>query len=89
AALHRYTLDTQVVAPYDYSKAIEVAIKEFAPDKLIILGPGATLGGATAQVLIKHLWHKLQNKQDFIQQQQQEPLLLAMGLEGQRQGVTG
>lgn len=89
AALHRYTLDTQVVAPYDYSKTIEVAIKEFAPDKLIILGPGATLGGATAQVLIKHQWHNLQNKQDFIQRQQQNPLLLAMGLEGQRQGVTG
>ena len=42
--LHNYTLNTQVVAPYHFSKAIEVAIKEFAPDKLIILGPGATLG---------------------------------------------
>ncbi|GAA0358467.1 ACP S-malonyltransferase [Bowmanella denitrificans] len=87
-ALYRYTLDTQVVAPYDYSKAIEVAIKEFAPDKLIILGPGATLGGATAQVLIKQNWHNLSDKQGFIQRQQQDPLILAMGMEAQRSLVS-
>jgi len=38
-ALWEYTLGRQVTDYYDFTKAIEVAIKEFAPDKLIILGP--------------------------------------------------
>jgi len=84
-ALHQYTLNTQVVEPYQFSKAIEVAIKEFAPDKLIVLGPGATLGGAIAQCLISHQWLGMQNKADFIEKQKQAPFVLAMGIETQRQ----
>ncbi|WP_448548952.1 ACP S-malonyltransferase [Thalassotalea fusca] len=86
-ALYQYTLDTQVVEPYDFSTAVEVAIKEYAPDKLIILGPGATLGGSVAQTLIKHQWRGLTDKAAFIAQQKSEPLILAMGLEDQRQLV--
>lgn len=85
--LYNYTLDTQVVAPYNFSKAIEVAIKEFAPDKLIILGPGATLGGAVAQSLISHHWLNLENKADFIKQQKEDPFILSMGLAEQRKNV--
>lgn len=86
--LYRYTLDTQVVAPYNFSKAIEVAIKEFAPDKLIILGPGATLGGAVAQSLISHEWLNLSSKADFIAQQKKAPFILSMGLADQRKNVV-
>tara|TARA_R110000737_G_scaffold289988_1_gene296549 strand:- start:3062 stop:4150 length:1089 start_codon:yes stop_codon:yes gene_type:complete len=86
--LYNYTLDSQVVEPYNFSKAIEVAIKEFAPDKLIILGPGATLGGAVAQSLISHHWLNLQSKADFIAQQKQDPFILAMGLAEQRKKVV-
>ena len=86
--LHQYTLSTQVVEPYNFSKAIEVAIKEFAPDKLIILGPGATLGGAVAQSLISHNWLNLANKADFITRQKQAPYVLAMGLSEQRKCVV-
>jgi len=85
--LYDYTLNTQVLAPYNFSKAIEVAIKEFAPDKLIILGPGATLGGAVAQSLISHHWLNLHSKADFIAQQKQDPYILAMGLAEQRKKV--
>ncbi|GAB3013133.1 ACP S-malonyltransferase [Bowmanella dokdonensis] len=88
SALYHYTLNTQVVDPYHYDKAIEVAIKEFAPDKLIILGPGATLGGATAQSLIRHHCWKLAGKADFIARQETDPVLLAMGMEAQRKLVV-
>jgi hypothetical protein len=83
-ALHNYTLGAQVHDCYDFSKAIEVAVKEFAPDKLIILGPGATLGGAVAQSLIQHDWQGMSAKQDFIDRQKQDPFILAMGMEEQR-----
>ncbi|MFT5757878.1 MAG: [acyl-carrier-protein] S-malonyltransferase [Alteromonadaceae bacterium] len=87
-ALCEYTLSTQVVEPYDFSKAIEVAIKEFSPDKLIILGPGTTLGGAVGQCLVKHQWLGLTNKSDFIAQQKEAPYILAMGIAEQRKQVV-
>jgi acyl transferase domain-containing protein len=85
--LYDYTLGTQVVETYDFTKAVEIAIKEFAPDRLIVLGPGATLGGAVAQSLIQHNWLGLQNKKDFISLQKTDPFILAMGLEDQRKLV--
>lgn len=87
-ALYDYTLNTQVVEPYQFSQAIEVAIKEFAPDKLVILGPGSTLGGAVAQCLIEHQWQKIVDKQSFIAGQKQDPFVLAMGLSEQRKLVV-
>ena len=83
-ALRHYTLGPQVKDYYDFTKAIEVSIKEFAPDKLIILGPGATLGGAVAQTLIQHNWQGITSKADFIARQKQDPYILAMGMEEQR-----
>lgn len=82
--LHHYTLGHQIDCTYDYSAAIEVALKEFAPDALIILGPGATLGGPTAQCLLQHRWFDLSSKQDFKQRQQNNPVILSMGIEEQR-----
>ncbi|MCW8108281.1 ACP S-malonyltransferase [Alteromonas ponticola] len=83
-ALWGYTLGTQVVAPYHFSTAIEVALKEFAPDKLIVTGPGTTLGGAIGQCLVEHKWHGIASKQDFIETQQTDPFVLAMGMADQR-----
>jgi len=87
ADLYDYTLETQVVAPYNFSKAIEVAVKEYAPDKLIILGPGSTLGGAVAQSLISQQWLEMSSKSDFIAKQKEDPFILAMGLTEQRKLV--
>ncbi len=86
--LHNYTLDHQIRRPYDFSKAVEVAIKEFAPDRLILLGPGTTLGGAVAQVLIRHRWKGLDSKAAFLARQKTDPLILSMGWEEQRARVA-
>ena len=86
-ALYRYTLGKQVTEPYNFSKAIEVALKEFAPDKLIIVGPGSTLGGAVGQCLVRHKWLNIESKKDFIEQQSQQPFVLAMGMPQQRKKV--
>jgi len=83
-ALHQYTLRSQIVDTYDFSKSIEVAIKEFAPDCLILTGPGSTLGAPIAQELIRHRWLGLASKSDFSARQKEDPFLLAMGREAQR-----
>ncbi|MFT4993873.1 MAG: [acyl-carrier-protein] S-malonyltransferase [Paraglaciecola sp.] len=87
-ALYQYTLGRQVTQPYNFSKAIEVALKEFAPDKLIILGPGATLGGAVGQCLVAQQWFDMNSKEDFINTQKHEPRVLAMGIPEQREQVA-
>ncbi|QYK13812.1 ACP S-malonyltransferase [Shewanella rhizosphaerae] len=87
--LHNYTLDHQVVAPYDFSQAMAVGVKEFAPDCVIVLGPGNTLGGPVAQTLIANQWFGWQSKQDFSEAQKQAPKLIAMGNPAQRALATG
>lgn len=85
AALQQYTLQHQVCQFYDFSKALQVAVKEFAPEHIILLGPGAGAGSAVAQSLIQINWQGLTSKQDFIAlQQQQIPYVLSMGIPEQR-----
>jgi [acyl-carrier-protein] S-malonyltransferase len=83
-ALHHYTLATQVYEHYNFTAAVQVSVKEFAPDKIIILGPGNTLGGAVAQALIQMQWKGLTNKASFIERQKTDPVILAMGMPEQR-----
>ena len=83
-ALRNYTLGHQVTECYDYSAAITVALKEFCPDHLVLLGPGSSLGGATAQVMINHHWRHVTDKSSFAEQQGSDPFLVAMGRADQR-----
>lgn len=85
--LRDYTLGAQVTQRYDFTKALQVAVKEFAPDKIIVLGPGNTLGGPIAQSLIDIGWFGWGNKADFLHIQETSPKLLAMGNIEQRNKV--
>lgn len=87
-ALHAYTLGTQVVETYDFTRAITIAAREFAPDLFIITGPGTTLGGAVAQSLILAEWRGMAGKEDFKALQAREPLLASMGMAEQRQTIA-
>lgn len=82
-----YTLGAQVDEPYHFSKSIEVVVKEFAPDYLIITGPGMTLGGAVAQTLIHKKCKNLKNKDDFKQLQSVNPYIISMADNVQRKIV--
>ncbi|MEP5762093.1 MAG: ACP S-malonyltransferase [Litoreibacter sp.] len=86
--LKSYTLGTQVVEAYDFTKAVQVAAKTFAPDVFIIAGPGTTLGGAVAQSLIDIGWSGMHDKAEFQSQQSKTPILISMGREDQRRLVV-
>jgi len=88
-ALRDYTFATQILETYDFTRAIQVAVREYAPDRIILLGPGDTLGGAIAQALIAIEWRGLKSKGDFQEMQAASPILLSMGREDQRTLVTG
>ena len=88
AALWDYTLGHQVVEPYDFTRAVQTAALEFAPDLFIVTGPGTTLGGAVAQSLVHQGWRGMQDKAAFKAHQEGEPLLISMGDAAQRARVT-
>ncbi len=73
AALYDYTLGQQVTESYDFTRAVTVAAREFAPDLFIVLGPGTTLGGAVAQSLILAGWRGMGSKADFRARQADGP----------------
>ena len=85
--LYNYTLGHQIIKPYNFSASIEVALKEFCPDNIILLGPGNTLGGPVAQVLIDHNWNDLKAKSEFVQNQKENPFVLSMGIDEQREMI--
>lgn len=87
--LRDYTLGHQITEPYDFTRAIAVAAREFAPDLFIVTGPGTTLGGAVAQSLILAGWRGMGSKTAFQARQQMAPVLVSMGLPDQRASVTG
>ena len=78
--LYNYTLGHQVIEPYDFTAAIRTAAREFMPDVFIILGPGTTLGGATAQALIQANWRGWNSKLDFEKEAQDQPRLLLQAI---------
>jgi [acyl-carrier-protein] S-malonyltransferase len=87
-ALHDYTFVPQILDTYDFTRAVQVAVKEYAPDRIILLGPGDTLGGAIAQALIAVQWRGLRSKSDFQEMQAADPFLVSMGREDQRSLAT-
>lgn len=86
-ALREYTLGHQVTQPYDFTRAVRTAAREFAPDIFVITGPGSTLGGAVAQSLVFDGWRGMRSKADFVALQAATPLLISMGMEEQRAAV--
>ena len=84
-----YTFGHQILAPYDFALSVQVAVKEFAPDVIILPGPGDTLGGAIAQALIGIEWQGIASKAGFMARQAADPILLSMGRAEQRALVIG
>jgi acyl transferase domain-containing protein len=85
ASLRAYTLGHQVLCAYDFTASIRVLLREFAPQALVLPGPGESLGGALAQILIAEGWQGLHSREDFVKRQQSaEPVLISMARQDQR-----
>lgn len=67
AELRDYTLGAQIVEPYDFTRSVRVALREHAPEHLVLPGPGNTLGGVCGQILIADRWHGIDSRTAFAQ----------------------
>ena len=65
AALRDYTLGRQVDTPYDFTASVRTVLREQAPERLVLLGPGNTLGGVVGQILVELGWRGIASKSDF------------------------
>jgi [acyl-carrier-protein] S-malonyltransferase len=74
--LRAYTLGAQIDAPYDFALSVRVLLREWAPDRLVLPGPGNTLGSICAQILIAEGWRGLHTRADFEALQASERPLL-------------
>ena len=87
-ALAAYTLRTQVTSTFDFTACVRVALREYAPDLLVCLGPGDALGAPVAQVIIQERWQGIGDREAFLQRQQADPLIVSFAREQQRRLVT-
>ena len=84
AALADYTLGEQVMDTFDLREALRVGLREYAPDCVILPGPGSNLGGAIAQTLIRERWAGIGSRGEFLARQVSDPVVLALRRPEQR-----
>ena len=87
--LFSYTLGAQVVETYDFDLALRTALRHTGAEVVVLLGPGNSLGGAAARVMIGEHWRGMASRADFDALQGGEhPALLSFGIPEQRERLT-
>jgi hypothetical protein len=80
AALRDYSLGTLLVEPYDFATALRVALREYAPDHVVVAGPPGPLNAIVGQVLVAEGYHGIRDKPAFrASQRSAAPLVVSMG----------
>ncbi len=84
-ALADYALGSQVREPFDFTAQLVTALRELAPDSIVLLGPGESMGGAIGQTIVQERFQGISSKQAFLERQKSaEPVLHALGRPDQR-----
>jgi [acyl-carrier-protein] S-malonyltransferase len=79
AALRDYTLGEQVTTPYRFASSLRVALREHAPDVLVLPGPGNSLGGICGQLVMAEGYRGIRSRADFeATQRSPTPVILSM-----------
>ncbi len=77
-----------MLEPYDFSALVRVALREYAPDAFVLLGPGDALGAAVAHIVIAERWQGIDSRDAFVERQEDDPLLISLGRSEQATLVT-
>jgi [acyl-carrier-protein] S-malonyltransferase len=80
AALRDYTLGEQVTTPYRFAASVRVALREHAPEVLVLPGPGNSLGGICGQLIVAEGYRGIDSRDAFEAAQRSDaPVVLSMG----------
>jgi [acyl-carrier-protein] S-malonyltransferase len=77
-ALRDYTLGEQVTTPYRFATSLRVALREWAPEVIVLPGPGNSLGSICAQIVVAEGYRGIRSRADFDAAQGSAPLVLSM-----------
>jgi hypothetical protein len=80
-----YTLGAQVTDPYNFTESLVVALHHTAPDVVVLLGPGNSLGGPVAATLVQVGWNGARTRDELVALQQERPSLLSFAVPAQRE----
>ena len=79
AELAEHSLRGQATTTYDFATSLRVALREYAPDVVLLPGPGGSLGAACAQIAVTEGYRGLRSRSEFeAAQASPTPLLLSM-----------
>jgi malonyl CoA-acyl carrier protein transacylase len=79
AGLADYTLGEQLTAPYRFGTSLRVALREYAPDMLVLPGPGNGLGAICGQVIVAEGYRRIRSRKAFeAAQSGRRPLVVSM-----------
>jgi [acyl-carrier-protein] S-malonyltransferase len=79
AALAKYTLGEQLTEPYRFGSSLRVALREYAPDMLVLPGPGNSLGAICGQVIVAEGYRRIRSRKAFeAAQSGRRPLVVSM-----------
>ncbi|MFT4541037.1 MAG: [acyl-carrier-protein] S-malonyltransferase [Planctomycetota bacterium] len=67
AKLREYTFGPQVVTPYNFTVSVKAALREYAPDGIVLPGPGNSLGGICGQILVAEGYAGIRSKSAAIE----------------------
>ena len=77
--LAELSLRGQGATTYDFATSLRVALREYAPDVVLLPGPGGSLGAACAQVAVAEGYRGIRSRSEFeAAQAGPAPLLLSM-----------
>lgn len=78
-ALADYSLGEQMTAPYRFGTSIRVALREYAPDLLLLPGPGNTLGAVCGQIIVAEGYRGIRSRSAFeAAQSGRRPVVVSM-----------
>lgn len=66
AELAAYTLGDHLVTTYRFATSLRVALREYAPDQVLLPGPGTTLVGIVGGVVVAEGYHGIRDRAAFV-----------------------
>ena len=79
AELARHTISEQPTVTYDFARSLRVALREYAPEIILLPGPGASLGEVCAQLIVAEGYRGIRTRAELeAEQAGPTPILLSM-----------
>ncbi|HET7520289.1 MAG TPA: hypothetical protein VFK61_01985 [Candidatus Limnocylindria bacterium] len=80
ASLRDHTLGAQLVEPYHFGVGLRVALREYAPDHVVVAGAGGGMMAIVGQVIVEEGYRGLRSRAAFeAAQRSARPLVLSVG----------